>query len=255
MSKPFDYDRSNVDAVYDKSRALSSSTIDLWLDAIAASIDHEVHSILDLGCGTGRFSVPLARRFSAKVLGVDPSSKLLDVARSSVGTTEEVTYLEGTAQDIPLQVGVDLVFMSMVYHHLSDKRKACSEIARVTVPSGYLVIRNATVEDIDHNELFHHFPEARRIERERMPAASRLVSEVEQAPFRLLQNMAIHQSFASNYHEYYEKVSRRGLSALQMISDEQFNDGLARFRRFCEKQKSNKAVLERFHLFLFERTG
>jgi ubiquinone/menaquinone biosynthesis C-methylase UbiE len=254
MSKSFDYDRSNVSAVYDTSRALPRSVIDLWLDAIAELIDHDVNKVLDLGCGTGRFSIPLANRFSAEVLGVDPSSKQLDIAHSSVGANDSVTFLQGTADNIPLQQSVDLVFLSMAYHHIPEKQKALSEIARVIVPGGSFVIRNATVEDIDHNVLFDFFPEAREIERDRMPTMENLLSEVEQAPFRLVKSTPLHQRFASSYMEYYEKISQRGLSALRMISDEQFNDGLSQFRRFCEKQKSDKAVVERFHLFVFARS-
>jgi len=38
--------------------------------------------ILDLGCGTGRFSAALRARFEAEVIGIDPSKKMLEQARS-----------------------------------------------------------------------------------------------------------------------------------------------------------------------------
>jgi ubiquinone/menaquinone biosynthesis C-methylase UbiE len=37
--------------------------------------------VLDLGCGTGRFSEALAAQFDAHVIGLDPSLKMLQVAR------------------------------------------------------------------------------------------------------------------------------------------------------------------------------
>ena len=41
----------------------------------------EMSLVIDLGCGTGRFSELLAAHFSAQVIGIDPSLKMLDQAR------------------------------------------------------------------------------------------------------------------------------------------------------------------------------
>lgn len=38
-------------------------------------------SVLDLGCGTGRHSIRLARRFGATVVGVDPDQERLEAAQ------------------------------------------------------------------------------------------------------------------------------------------------------------------------------
>lgn len=254
MPESFDYDGSNVDEVYDTARALSNEVIELWLDALASSMNRKIEKILDLGCGTGRFTAALAKKFSAKVTGVDPSFKLLKVARERDATEKRITYLVGTAESIPCTEPFDLIFMSMVYHHLPDTGQALAEMARLLSPSGILAIRNATAEDIDYNELFQFFPEARRIEQERMPAADHLILEVEKGPFRLLNNVTVLQRFASDYREFYNKIRKRGLSAFQMISDDDFQKGLNVFKRYCKAQKKDKTVHERFHLFVFERT-
>jgi ubiquinone/menaquinone biosynthesis C-methylase UbiE len=65
-----DYDAYVIAEVYDKARALLPATARLWQELIADYIDPGAAPlILDLGCGTGRFSELLAQRFGGQVTG------------------------------------------------------------------------------------------------------------------------------------------------------------------------------------------
>lgn len=55
--------------------------------------------IADVGCGTGSFAVRLAEA-GHTVTGIDPAAGMLEVARSRPGG-DRVTWLEGTAEDLP----------------------------------------------------------------------------------------------------------------------------------------------------------
>ena len=252
MANVFDYDKSSMPQVYDEARALPEETLDLWLDAIATVAPKEVRLILDLGCGTGRFTAPLARRLRAEAIGVDPSTQFLGIARARDRDAPGVTYQLGTAEAIPVAGPVDVIFMSMVYHHLTDRTQALCEIVRVLAPTGRLLIRNSTREDIDANVLFSFFPQAAAIERRRMPRERQFTAEIEAGGFQLVHGRAVDQVFARNHLEYCDKVAKRGLSALQMISEEDFHSGLARLRNFCTNQEE-RPVHERVHLFAFKR--
>src|SRR5690242_15739173 len=87
-----DYDQTEIAAAYDKARGLAPETARLWLELLSAYIDPTTTSlIVDLGCGTGRFSDLLAAHFRVQVIGIDPSSKMIDQAcRKPV--TGAVTY-------------------------------------------------------------------------------------------------------------------------------------------------------------------
>ena len=75
------YDETNIPAVYDRGRDHGPEVLDLWMRVIESHLDGESPSaILDLGCGTGRFSEGLANRFGALVVGTDPSEKMLEQA-------------------------------------------------------------------------------------------------------------------------------------------------------------------------------
>lgn len=67
--------------------------------------------VLDLGCGTGRFSADLATLVSGRVVAVDPIQKLLDLAPRHAA----VEYRKMRAGRIPVSTGsVDLVWICLV---------------------------------------------------------------------------------------------------------------------------------------------
>src|SRR5215831_12983878 len=76
-----DYDQTIAKA-YDSARGHTPAVMRQWLDLVAAHVPFAPMLIVDVGCGTGRFSKPLADRFAAKVIGIDPSERMLAVARA-----------------------------------------------------------------------------------------------------------------------------------------------------------------------------
>src|SRR3984893_6057731 len=77
-----DYDETEIATTYDKARALAPETLLLWQDLLSAHSDRAAISlVIDLGCGTGRFSEVLAAHSRVHVIGIDPSEKMVDQAR------------------------------------------------------------------------------------------------------------------------------------------------------------------------------
>jgi ubiquinone/menaquinone biosynthesis C-methylase UbiE len=72
-------------------------------------------SVLDLGCGAGHFTTPLADRFGGTVFAVEPSASLRQVAARS-HPHPRVAYLGGRAEAIPLAAGsCDLVVSTFAF--------------------------------------------------------------------------------------------------------------------------------------------
>lgn len=94
--------------------------------------------ILDLGCGTGRESILLAKA-GARVTGVDFSEEMLDVARSNAAGLE-VTFINAEVGAVPLEEQFDLVLCSLVLSHVPDLLPAMKEMARLTRPGGKIII-------------------------------------------------------------------------------------------------------------------
>ena len=79
-----DYDESAIARIYDDARALTPERLRQWRDVLAMDIDcSRISAIVDLGCGTGRFTQLLAAHFQAEVIGIDPSRRMIERARRS----------------------------------------------------------------------------------------------------------------------------------------------------------------------------
>ena len=77
--------------------------------------------ILDLGCGPGNISLPLAKRFpESQVIGVDGSPAMLQVARDRANQQGLSIDLRcSTLQDLALEP-VDLIVSNSLLHHLHE---------------------------------------------------------------------------------------------------------------------------------------
>ena len=252
MSRTNTYSGVKTAARYDAARQLPSQTKTQWLDALTTAIPKpHITKILDLGCGTGRFTADLGRTFGCSVIGVEPSTAMLNVARSQ--DAQNVEWQQGEAEKIPLtNQAVDLVFMSQVFHHLNKPAQALSEINRVLTERGYLAIRNGTREHNKDLAWLNFFPGARAIEDQRTPSQQELVETVCTRWFEMVSHQTVHQLFAASYEEYLEKISKRGLSTLIMISDDDFQTGLRRFHKWV-KEQPNQPVYEPVDLFVFQK--
>jgi len=96
-------------------------------------------SILDVGCGTGRHAVRLARA-GAKVTGIDFSSGMLARARSKPGAGA-VTFVEhDITQPLPLEArSFDRVLSCLVLDHIVDLSTFFAELGRVCRTDGLVV--------------------------------------------------------------------------------------------------------------------
>jgi ubiquinone/menaquinone biosynthesis C-methylase UbiE len=252
----FDYDRSDTHLCYEKSRRLSAETVELWLEMLSQYVPRDsTATIVDLGCGTGRFTQALADHYLARVCGIDPSRKMLTMARQAV-SSPLVHLVQGDAESIPLADSeADLVFLSMVYHHIQDKGKALDEFARVLKEDGSLCIRTGSADCLDSYPWLQFFPSARQIEASRLPSRESLIDAVQAGRFRLAGHEIVRQRFAENLREYREKIGLRGLSSLQAIPDDEFQAGLGRMEQYCREKDAEEAVFEDIDLFVFRAGG
>src|SRR5687767_7917728 len=115
MVRNMDYDTTDIPVAYDRGRDHGPEVLRLWMDVVSSYAGKQrITTILDLGCGTGRFSEALAAHFDAEVVGVDPSKKMLEQARGKL-LDRRVLYEFGRGEAIPLPSNsVDLIFMSMI---------------------------------------------------------------------------------------------------------------------------------------------
>lgn len=93
--------------------------------------------VLDVGCGGGLLSEPLARMGCA-VTGIDRSGPTLQAARSHAEASAlAIDYLQGSAEDLPFEAGrFDVAVCCDVLEHVDEIDVVVAEIARVLRPGG-----------------------------------------------------------------------------------------------------------------------
>lgn len=101
-------------------------------------------SILEVGAGTGRYSVSLAKH-GFRVTTVELIEHNLEVLRSKLDGTEPITTIQGNALDLSVfpDASFDLTMLLGPMYHLysrEEQLKALSEAVRVTKPSSYILV-------------------------------------------------------------------------------------------------------------------
>jgi ubiquinone/menaquinone biosynthesis C-methylase UbiE len=95
---------------------------------------------LDVGCGTGRWSVLVAPRVEHLHL-LDPSSEALGVAKQNLRHITNVSYHLHSVAAIPLSSGsLDFAFSLGVLHHVPDTEAAIAAIADKLKPNAPFLI-------------------------------------------------------------------------------------------------------------------
>lgn len=107
--------------------------------------------VLEVGCGTGSYVLPLAQR-GAEAVGLDRSAERLRVAqRKSRPTGLALLLVRGQAESLPFPDNAfDRVLCVTVLEFLPQPRLAVAEMWRVLKPSGVLVIGA-----LNRNSLWH----------------------------------------------------------------------------------------------------
>ena len=249
-----DYDTTTLPAVYDAGRGYSRQTLDMWLAAIerAAGASRRIEAILDLGCGTGRYSGPLAEHFGAKVVAVDPSEKML--AQSRAKHAPGVTLLQGHGEQLPLgDASVDLVFMSMVFHHFADPAQVARECHRVLRAGGAVVLRAGSTDEIAGYPYLPFFPRTEQLIRGSLSSVEAMRSPFRDAGFEPSLHEIIMSEVGASWPDYAEKVALRADSILVQLTDAEFAEGLAALRAYAVAQPPGRPVIEPVDLLAFRR--
>ena len=249
-----DYDQSDVATTYDEARALTPARRRRWQRLLSAHVDRAgISLVVDLGCGTGRFSEMLAAELGARVIGFDPSEKMIDQARRKPAT-DMVAFGRASADALPLPNGcADLVFMSQIYHHLADPAAAARECGRVLRTGGYVCIRTGTRE----NDVVvpNFFPAVRAMLDADLPSGDEVRSNFSAAGFTALHHEIVTEVVAPDWTSFIAKSALRADSFLARLSDTEFDQGIVTLRAHLANVNPDEAVTEEIDWFVFTKVA
>ncbi len=221
---PVDY--SKLAMTYDRCRSLSPGKAYFWAKVFQQYLGlNDSLCVLDVGCGTGRFSALIASFCGCQVIGLDPSAEMLATAKRKLA--DKAQWMLARAENIPLADGtVDVCLASQVIHHFIDKRQAFAEIHRVLRPGGRLAIRYSTHEQLSHFIDYRFFPSALEIDKARSPDRPEVLRLAQENGLEVIAERPITQPFFERVEDYLDKLRNRYSSVLTLISEEEYQRGL-----------------------------
>lgn len=143
--------------VYDKSilqRIVFNISHDMFFKEMLHFLEED-SLILDVGCGTGKFTFSLYEFDSnLKIHGVDLSEDMIGKAKSKL-RDEPIEFKVGDVENLPYESGsFDAITCSHSFHHYPDQRKALSEMHRVLKKNGKLMIIDGCRDTLLGNIIF-----------------------------------------------------------------------------------------------------
>ena len=123
---------------------------------------------LDVGAGTGRFALKLARR-GWKVSALDPNSDMLEIAeRTAARESLSIEFIHSPIEGgLPvLPNAYDLVVCALTLCHVPDLRGSVNEFYRALAPDGHLLVTDVHPDFISagmptqfvEDEVTYHLP-------------------------------------------------------------------------------------------------
>lgn len=185
--------------------------------------------VLDVGCGTGRFSEEMAQR-GASVTGFDASATMLAAALSRAQSAPaRVHYVRGDA-NVALPPGPYDAVTAFYCVHYFELHAWCRKVYGVLAPGGVLAIATFPHSHFAETHYARFFPSLAAIDMARFPSIPALKRALAEAGF---ENVETRESIVATEDEpaaLIDRVERKYLSSFYLMSDEEFRSGIEAMR-------------------------
>ena len=189
---------------------------------------------LDIGCGTGNYAIALAEK-GLDFTGVEPSEKMLDIARSK---QPDMKWFTGQAENIPVGDSIfDAAIATLTIHHWKNLEKSFNEIARVLKEDGKIVFFTATPMQMEGYWLNHYFPKMLLDSIIQMPSFERIALALDKSGFQFV-----------NTEKYFIQDDLKdcflyaGKNRPQLYFDEEIRKGISSFSALSNKNEVEQGL-------------
>lgn len=100
------------------------------------------HTLLDIGAGSGFFTIPMAELTSCKVFAMDPDKRMLSVItqKAKAKGLDNIEPIEDYIENLSVENNsIDFAMASLILHEVSSLRVALSIVFEALKPGGHLM--------------------------------------------------------------------------------------------------------------------
>ena len=109
------------------------------------------HTLLDVGAGSGFFTIPMAEITSGKVYAMDPDRRMLSVIEEKAKKKglANIELIQNYLENLSIQNNsIDFVMASLILHEVSSLTKSLSNIYEVLKTGGHLLCLEYEKDDL-----------------------------------------------------------------------------------------------------------
>jgi len=231
-------DYSQIADYYDKVRPPPA---DVWISKIIEYGEiNEKSCVLDIGCGTGRFPLSISSLKKALICSLEPSISMLKKAVEK-DESRKILWVQGDGQKLPFKDNFfNCAYMTLVIHHIEGKELALKEIYRTLKKEGNCVIMTNSHCRMKRH-ILRYFPGVVPIDLKRFPTIPHLKSMMIKAGFRNVHYHEVsHDEELLSTDEYFDRVRKKYISTLTLLSEEEFKRGIKIFEKKVREEYGNQ---------------
>jgi FkbM family methyltransferase len=236
------FDKTSHISNFDEYRVLSPRIISKWIDIISYEFIASKctsDTLLDVGAGTGRFSLPFAKANpNLKVVALDKSKEMLEKLESKAEYSELLniqTFL-ADVENFSHEIKFAIAFFSEMLHLLSDLNKSFHNIYEHLIDGGKCCIRTVSHKQLSNVEWIKFFNGALEIDIRRTYDVPEIVNTLKNIGFSDIKISNIDECsiFKS---DFYEKMLRNKVySLLHILDNSILQEGYEKISDYCKNK-------------------
>jgi len=205
----------------------------------------KIETILEVGCGTADYLFSLGQNIKSQLFGFDNSEGMVKEGNIKnpglILTVNDVHNKFNYNNDF-----FDFVYSIDVIHYVKDLDHCFNESFRVLKKDGIIMTITDSEEDLKNRTMTKYFPKSLQIEMKRYHKIKTIKESMERNGFKEIEISHTEKEYEID-EKLFQKFKNKAYSAIRLISDKSFDEGI---KKLEEDMKKNKCKINELYTYI-----